>query len=295
MCRSIAALGYGLFVRTASLLAAADAHNKVESTRRFIELVKLRRKRGTLEAEGGGGWAVTKLPSEVWEMVLQEAVDVEVDEAMHRLLRRYLFRQCRGNELNRLRQLEARGQPLTWLVAYEDAQKNGCDECLFETASRWTDATDNIENAVSHKRSLQASSCLLTTSHLQLVQNLLAFFSLSLSTGIPTPCPFYNYDDFLCSSFIALPTSHDSIAQALGGAYGPPEGDADHVLDVSFQLPADADARFKRFVRTYKLEVVAVEDRGAEQVKEGGGHKEKAKERGGQASWRLYCTVETVW
>lgn len=136
MCRSIAALGYGLFVRTASLLAAADAHTKVEPTRRFVELVKLRRERGTLQAEGGG---VERLPSEVWGMVLQEVIDVEVDEAMRCLMKKHLFPSCEGviDGPTNFKAFELEYSDPTWVEAVENAAVRSCATCLTEGFDGW--------------------------------------------------------------------------------------------------------------------------------------------------------------
>ncbi|GAA5829012.1 hypothetical protein JCM11251_004097 [Rhodosporidiobolus azoricus] len=84
MCHSVASLLYGQAVRTSSLLFAADAFPHLEPVFRFIDLVSLRLRRGRLEARAEGGedhLAVEKVPAEVWELVRDKVVDLELEEA----------------------------------------------------------------------------------------------------------------------------------------------------------------------------------------------------------------------
>ncbi|GAA5885135.1 hypothetical protein JCM6882_007245 [Rhodosporidiobolus microsporus] len=136
MCRSIAAIGYGLFVRTASLLAAADAHAEVEPVRRFVELVKLRRARGTLRAgEEGEGTAVLRLPSELWEMILQEAIDEEVVDATKRLAANVLRSPCLVN--TEVKEQMPYKWPAQWDAAVQEATHDACSECADLLLEQW--------------------------------------------------------------------------------------------------------------------------------------------------------------
>ncbi|GAA6034981.1 hypothetical protein JCM8097_002127 [Rhodosporidiobolus ruineniae] len=77
MCLAVSSLVYGLPVRTMSLLFAAEAWPDLQPSFRFFHLVSLRLRRGTLSSTSS---AVQSLPVEVWNLVKDELVRIEVDE-----------------------------------------------------------------------------------------------------------------------------------------------------------------------------------------------------------------------
>ncbi|GAA5885119.1 hypothetical protein JCM6882_007237 [Rhodosporidiobolus microsporus] len=275
MCRSIAAVGYGLFVRTASLPAAADAHAKVEPVRRFVELVKLRRATGTLQAgEEGEGTAVARLPSELWEMVLQEAIDDEVDQALHRLMEQYLFRSCilEGEAFRKIQVLRVFSPGRSWTWAYQEATTWTCEDCLCESLDLW--------------------SASLRSPNTHAMETLLSAFSLCLPPRDTAPAPGSDTEDFLCSSFICLPNgqgaSRPSLNKVVCGPDLHPFPNPDRIVEVSFTLPPDANARFACLMKRYRLEVMEL-DQKAEETEAGTG------ENASTPAWRLSCTCQTLW
>jgi hypothetical protein len=87
MCLAKATLVYGLTIRSASLVSAADAWERLSSTLSFFDLVFLRRRKGGLVSKGGGGYsAVTKVPNEVWEEMRHWLVQEEVADSEGKLL-----------------------------------------------------------------------------------------------------------------------------------------------------------------------------------------------------------------
>ncbi|GAA5868234.1 hypothetical protein JCM8547_002287 [Rhodosporidiobolus lusitaniae] len=90
MCLSIASLVYGIPVRTSSLIFAAEAWPRLEKTLPFFDLVSLRISRGTLKVERQEGEAAVSLvPVEVWEMVKDEVVKIELWAAEMNFVKRY--------------------------------------------------------------------------------------------------------------------------------------------------------------------------------------------------------------
>ncbi|ORY86022.1 hypothetical protein BCR35DRAFT_351576 [Leucosporidium creatinivorum] len=82
MCWSNATLFYGLWVTTASLNFAATAHKATRPTVLAIDLIISRRRRGKLEIEGQEEKTTARqLPEEVWELVKDELLGVEIRKA----------------------------------------------------------------------------------------------------------------------------------------------------------------------------------------------------------------------
>jgi len=82
MCFSNATLFYGLWVTTASLNFAAIAHRATRPTILAIDLIVGRRRRGKLEIEGQDKKTTARdLPEEVWEMVKNQLLGIEVRRA----------------------------------------------------------------------------------------------------------------------------------------------------------------------------------------------------------------------
>lgn len=107
---------------------------------------------------------------------------------------------------------------------------------------------------------------------------------------------------YLCSSFVAL-SMQNSCSSITAGAGGHMHPDEDCVFEVSFDVPQDANARLGRFLKQYRVEVVAVkeEQSGLRELDKGGtsGHKQDGKKGlgggGGRAGWRFFCANERLW
>lgn len=77
------------------------------------------------------------------------------------------------------------------------------------------------------------------------------------------------------------------------------EPEEDGIFDVSFDLPPDADRRFSRFMKDYRIGSVLVKNDPANNV----GEIELVEERDISSAdvkdegpgWRLICTCEAIW
>jgi len=84
---AVSTLAYGLTVRAVYLVTASKAWPSLVKTFDFINLVLLRRRRGTLTdtlsitSRGRGGGLIAKVPTEVWEKIRKMVVDSELQEA----------------------------------------------------------------------------------------------------------------------------------------------------------------------------------------------------------------------
>ncbi|GAA6039941.1 hypothetical protein JCM8097_002630 [Rhodosporidiobolus ruineniae] len=93
MCWSSATLFYGTFVKAIPLYVAAGAWDRAKPVLLALDLISLRRRNGTLRVkkrrEGKAG--AQDVPIEVWELVKQEVVDLEIPRSEDRLARPYEF------------------------------------------------------------------------------------------------------------------------------------------------------------------------------------------------------------
>lgn len=108
-------LVYGLLVQTADLLAAARAHPKLPGPTRALKLIQLRRAKATLRTKMGSRMgAVKRVPVEVWSMIQQALIDVEVRDSRLALLAEVACRDCQDiREYAAWREL-IRGQEKEW-------------------------------------------------------------------------------------------------------------------------------------------------------------------------------------
>ncbi|GAA5914606.1 uncharacterized protein JCM6883_004437 [Sporobolomyces salmoneus] len=87
MCTANATLVYGLTVRSASLVFAADAWTRLQHSFRFFDLVFLRRRKGGLVSSMDmGDGPVTMVPNEVWEEIQRWLVKEEIADSEDSLL-----------------------------------------------------------------------------------------------------------------------------------------------------------------------------------------------------------------
>ncbi|GAA5905130.1 hypothetical protein JCM6882_000388 [Rhodosporidiobolus microsporus] len=93
MCYSHATIFYGLFVRSRDLCAASDAWPRLKPAFLGIDLILLRRSKGTLETEEGGA-RLSEVPGEVWAIVKRELIDVELAQAAQEMAAVTLCPEC---------------------------------------------------------------------------------------------------------------------------------------------------------------------------------------------------------
>jgi hypothetical protein len=100
MCSSTAILLYGIWVTSASLDIAATAHARVQRVSHAIDLILLRRRLGTLEAEKEGA-RVSRVPGDAWEMVKKELLPMELRRAERDELDEYRCKRCERKDRER--------------------------------------------------------------------------------------------------------------------------------------------------------------------------------------------------
>jgi hypothetical protein len=84
----VASIFYGLFLDSSSLCVASYAWKRVEPVLKAVDLIKARRAKGTLALSKGQEKAgFTTMPEEFVEMIIEQVVLVEVQEAENTLVR----------------------------------------------------------------------------------------------------------------------------------------------------------------------------------------------------------------
>ncbi|GAA5868238.1 hypothetical protein JCM8547_002289 [Rhodosporidiobolus lusitaniae] len=91
MCINSTSLFYGIAVRTWTLARAVDAWPSLEPAFLFFNLVSLRLRLGTLSVSSASSKtsAVERVPVEVWELMKEELVDLELAEAEKALIEEF--------------------------------------------------------------------------------------------------------------------------------------------------------------------------------------------------------------
>jgi len=101
MCWSNTTLFYGLWVTTASLNFAATAHKATRTTILAIDLIISPRRCGKLEIEGQDEkTSARELPEEVWELVRDQLLGVEVREVELSTISRFRCYECEDRDLD---------------------------------------------------------------------------------------------------------------------------------------------------------------------------------------------------
>ncbi|BGP18999.1 hypothetical protein JCM10213_009292 [Rhodosporidiobolus nylandii] len=86
MCWSRSTLYYGVNLRTLTLCLAAKEWAQLAPVFEAVDLIALRKRRGTLQVQDGGG-TVTKVPFEVWEAIKGELNRLVVEEVEDEVVR----------------------------------------------------------------------------------------------------------------------------------------------------------------------------------------------------------------
>ncbi|GAA5987415.1 hypothetical protein JCM5350_002752 [Sporobolomyces pararoseus] len=249
---SITTFGYGITVQVPELITASRAWPALEPVFKFFDLLFLRRKQGTLESRVGGDdvkrSVLEKVPVEVWEEVRQWTVVSQMEEEEDKLLRPFAGFCCDSSDVSEgeCNCQEPRNKKLGW-----EKLSQGIPPCFTEESLRCDDEYISLLHDFTVGRA-----------------NVLGpFHRLVAAFGLAHPLPrtitldpddWFNLDDI---AFISIPfeaersgSSHSTISAEAG--YD--NQDEQTIVDVSFDLPPDADSRFLRFVRTFNLRIVEV-------------------------------------
>ncbi|GAA5989999.1 hypothetical protein JCM5350_002363 [Sporobolomyces pararoseus] len=256
---SVTVIGYGLTIMSTGLITAAQAWPHIEQTFKFFDLLLLRKRTGTLRMAMEES-RIDNIPVEVWEEIRDWASQIQLEDEEDRILRKH-FLQCEKEECrcHRIRKV-------IWNIIRDglsecDASYNRFDsDELLDFMNKYRSGCQSaIEvsfytpQPVGIKTELQSK---LFSS--QPIYQLVAYFGLAFPSDslIPTSLS----PEFLTTlAFITLPyRSQKSNTEGIsvhGDHYEEPEN-ALALVDLSFDLPPDANARLLRFVRTFDLEVV---------------------------------------
>ncbi|GAA5878039.1 hypothetical protein JCM16303_002827 [Sporobolomyces ruberrimus] len=230
MCTANAAVVYGLTVRSASLVFAADAWTRLEDTFPFFDLVFLRRRSNSLTASLGNQ-AVEKLPNEVWEEIRFWLVGLEMVDSEYKLLEPFCCPMY--DDADPLAR-----KPVRWIdqekVERCEVHDTAFYEWVYLNIGRWQSAgRSNIDALLSR-------------------------FGLERACGCPISIDDYPGSDDL--ALISVPSrftrgdfERSIVTADCGGGQDP---DQQTIVDVSFKLPPNVNQRFKQLVRLFNLEVV---------------------------------------
>ncbi|GAA5905152.1 hypothetical protein JCM6882_000394 [Rhodosporidiobolus microsporus] len=98
MCFGHASIFYGLFVTGCDVCAASDAWKRLKPAFLAVDLIVLRRSKGTLKTEEGGA-RLSEVPDEVWTMVKHELAGVEVARAAREIAMSFRCELCEEQRL----------------------------------------------------------------------------------------------------------------------------------------------------------------------------------------------------
>lgn len=161
MCTARATLAYGLTVRAAGLMFAAEAWTRLEPTFRFFNLVFLRRRNGGLVTGDDlkRERAVSRVPNEVWEEIRFHLAREETEISQDTLLG---FVPCDNPECDARPPVSRR---YTWAEIRSDFMAGNCSVCdenletwVDENIAYWDPARIAVSSACQHA-SYSPGSC----------------------------------------------------------------------------------------------------------------------------------------
>ncbi|BGP05340.1 hypothetical protein JCM10049v2_001145 [Rhodotorula toruloides] len=283
MCRAVTCLSYCIAVTTKSLVFAAEAYPKLEAPLRFLDLVSLRIRRGTLRTDPAVPDTLECVPLEVWDGIRYELIKLEQEEAERLIGARVICAGCLED-----RQKTSPTRKLTWEIRMGD---EFCDDC-YDLAVDY----DGIQEASIYNT---------------VVECMLPQFRLRMPTDIPV------HNDFDRPLAIIAQDPETAIWITTGSISDTPctsvcedfDGDENanyqqSIVDLEPMLPpADADARFAAFVSRFHLEPVEIFDkpfRPRKNNRVGKSSKHVVLDEGGSRvfrrgrlcpAWRLFTTM----
>ncbi|GAA5902441.1 uncharacterized protein JCM6883_001410 [Sporobolomyces salmoneus] len=259
---SITALGYGLTVRATDLITAAQAWPALEPTFKFFDLLFLRKRNGSLASRGSLQGLIEDVPVEVWEEVRQRVVQCKMVEAENRFLGQFLgSRHGPGCDCIAL-ELEEN--------SWDYLRRKGMPEWLDDHIG-FSDAFRNFKQGDAAAFAVSSNCCLCILLGLSLIQR--------VTTAYPPPhwliwtCPSSRENDYPQSRKLARPFDDvalltipsraqrsDSSYSTISAEAGYDQQDEHTLVNVSLDLPSDANIRFSRFIRTFRLSIVEISD-----------------------------------
>ncbi|GAA5993640.1 hypothetical protein JCM5350_003041 [Sporobolomyces pararoseus] len=249
---SITTFGYGITVQVPELITASRAWPALEPVFKFFDLLFLRRKGGTLECRVNGKETkrsvLEKVPVEVWEEVRQWVVVNQMEEEEDKLLRPFAHFCCDPSYDSEC-ECDCHGlrvKKLSW-----ESFRQGIPQCVSEESLEWDDEWNDLLYKFTVGRD----------GALDPIHRLVAAFGLAHPlprTIVLDTDKWSNLDDV---AFISIPCGAQrsgSYHSTISAEAGFEQQDEHTIVDVSFNLPLNADSRFVHFVRTFNLKVVEV-------------------------------------
>ncbi|GAA5849872.1 hypothetical protein JCM9279_002449 [Rhodotorula babjevae] len=282
MTESNAYLAYGITVTTESLLYAVAAWPRLQGPFAFLDLVSLRKRQGTLAARHSRptSQGVQTVPVEVWDVVRHKVVDLELRAAEVEHVESLMCEWCSEEGLL--------AETCTWLKLTERCEGTG-----------WLEF-----------------SGLEDENKQQAARNLVAAFRLALPTHVPIRhlqpgenLPMWPYCDPNTATLISVPaprTAGNDAFALRASCGGDVEDDGQFVVDVSFEVPAGAELRFRRLVSTMHLEPVDISDgvivndgtsaaQGVKDFRLGQRRFDRIPLEELRPRWKLVTMAQTVW
>ncbi|GAA5969284.1 hypothetical protein JCM3765_002312 [Sporobolomyces pararoseus] len=241
---SVTAIGSGLTVRATGLITAAEAWPSLKQTFKFFDLLLLRKRNGTLRAieeDEGRQSSVGKIPVEVWEVIRAWRTRIELEDVEHEMLSKYFERcdeewECECHDVRKV----------TWRLL-----KEGLADCKWFRFYYENDQFEQFWNGFNPGVPSGFAEVF------EPIRRLVAAFGLAhpLDTVIPVETRMANLKEL---AFISIPYRSHHRQQSTITILGEDqfEEDSRALVNLSFDLPPDADARLLRFIRTFNLEVV---------------------------------------
>ncbi|GAA5868226.1 hypothetical protein JCM8547_002282 [Rhodosporidiobolus lusitaniae] len=286
MCINSTSLFYGVAVRTWTLARAVDAWPRLQPVSLFFNLVSLRLRCGTLSVstESSKTSAIERVPIEVWELIKEELVDLELAEAEKGLIKEF----CCDCE-------------------YWNPETDEID--LTSRCNSWNgelDATCPCEFCMNE--GIWEFKRVWIGKRLEPAKLMLASFGLALASTTPLraqpswngPSPAEDWDDPNTATFLFLPpASFSHTAQpieTLERSCRWDEQNEQAVLDVNFDVPSSSSSTFHRLIRTLRLEALAIFD-DTRTPPSRGGKQVEAEQREQQSRFRVLKLdeVEPSW
>jgi hypothetical protein len=265
MCSSETTLVYGLTVRSADLVFAADAWTRLQHSLHFFDVVFLRLSNGRLIAsENASNGTVGKFSKEIWEKLRSWLIKEEIADSEDNLL---------GSLLCDDPTCPLRPPPserMSW-QRLRDLYYEGCSVCdqefrdfLRETMRDWDEPVSTVSFLLCYSTRWSPDS--IHDSPRQKIDTLLSNFGLAAPShsAVLDNYGIFGGEDFTALALVGASSRFtqgggDEGAQALVSADcgNSMEPDEHKIVDISFDgLPTDIDERFGRLINTFNLEVV---------------------------------------